>query len=393
MERIRRWSRQHPDAVVAVVLAVACAGILGQRGVLGQPDALPDSIAVIGVGVLVAWRQRHPLAIAVGAGVLIAVPEFTRYGSRINNSALFVPMLTAVFLYAFAIGAGSEWRRSLVGLAALIAGVNLTGGPFNPLAEMITMGPWAAGLVVASRRRSVDQLELRARELEAERGVFAVQSVRYERARIARELHDIVAHCVSLIVVQANAGERLTRQDPDSAAEAFESISEAARQAEIEIDRLVELLATASPAAAPAGLRIVEELVRRVQASGLRVTCEFSGDSDTLCEPSAEAAYRLVQEGLTNAMKHAPGAPVLITVRGERASVDVQVVNEPAAATSSRLADTGGGNGVAGMRERVIRAGGTFHAGPTAAGGWQVMATLPRRLAAGPTAVPQQAAR
>ena len=101
--------------------------------------------------------------------------------------------------------------------------------------------------------------------------------MRYERARIARELHDIVAHCVSLIVVQANAGEQLTHQDPESAAEAFESISDAARQAETEIDRLVELLDTSAPTAAPAGLRIVEELVQRARASGLHISAAFSG--------------------------------------------------------------------------------------------------------------------
>jgi len=263
-------------------------------------------------------------------------------------------------------------------VVALIGGLSVVGPGFNPLVEMLTIGPWFAGLVLASRRRSVERLEARTRELEAERELFAVQSVRYERTRIARELHDIVAHCVSLIVVQANAGEHLAHQDPGSAAEAFDSISEAARQAETEIGRLVELLDTTSPAAAPAGLRIVEELVRRVQASGLHITAAFSGDSDALSPQTAETAYRVVQEGLTNAMKHAPGAPIHVTVRGHSAAIEIKVANRPAARAHSGLEDTGGGHGLGGMRERVARCGGSLDVGPSADRGWHIAAWLPR---------------
>jgi signal transduction histidine kinase len=260
----------------------------------------------------------------------------------------------------------------------LIVGLTSIGPGFNPLVEMLTIGPWLAGMALASRRRSVERLKARTRELEAERELFAIQSVRYERTRIARELHDIVAHCVSLIVVQANAGEHLTHQDPSSAAEAFESISEAARQAETEIGRLVELLDTSSPAVAPAGLRIVEELVRRVQASGLHITAAFSGDSDALSEQTAETAYRVVQEGVTNAMKHAPGAPIHITVRGHSAAIEIEVANRGAVRARSGLENTGGGHGLGGMRERVARCGGTLDAGPSADRGWHVVAWLPR---------------
>ena len=200
----------------------------------------------------------------------------------------------------------------------------------NSFVGVAIAGPWLGGLVVASRRDVAEQLEDRAREIEEERELFAEQSVRYERARIARELHDIVAHSVSLMVVQANAGEHLARRDPGAAAEAFESISEAAHQSKAEIDRLVELLDTSSPATPPAGLRIVEDFVGRARASGLRVTCQFSGDSDDLSELAAESVYRVVQEAVTNAMKHAPGAPIDIAVVGHTGTVEVRVVNQPA---------------------------------------------------------------
>ncbi len=283
-----------------------------------------------------------------------------------------------MFLYAYALGAYCAWAPSLIGLFALIAGVAGTAATFNPLVEMVTIGPWIGGLIVASRQRAAAELELRLRELEAERELFATESVRYERARIARELHDIVAHCVSLMVVQATAGEQLAPSDPSGAAEAFDSISEAARQAEVEIDRLVELLADPMPASASAGLRIVDELVGRVRASGLTVTCQFSGEIEQLSQESADAAYRLVQEGVTNAIKHAPGAQIEITVRGQADAVEVQVENGAAAVSASGLEHAGGSHGLPGMRERVARCGGTFSAGPTAGGGWQVTAVLPR---------------
>jgi signal transduction histidine kinase len=233
-------------------------------------------------------------------------------------------------------------------------------------------------VLVASRRDAADQLALRARELEAEKEIFAVQSVRYERARIARELHDIVAHSVSMMVVQANAGERLATTDPERAAEAFESIGEAARQAEDEIDRLVELLNDSAPASPSAGIRIVEELVQRAHASGLDISCQLSGDIDDLTDGRADAAYRLVQEAITNAMKHAPGAAMEISVLGTGDGLEITVLNGRPLAAASGLERAGGGNGLAGMRERVVQCGGTFSAGGMPDGGWRVRALLPR---------------
>jgi signal transduction histidine kinase len=141
---------------------------------------------------------------------------------------------------------------------------------------------------------------------------------------------------------------------------------------------LVELLNAASPPAPLAGLRIVEALVRRVQAPGLSVRCQFSGESEELSEESAEVAYRLVQEGVTNAMKHAPGAPIEISMRGLAEAVEIRVVNGAARGGLAALEGVGGGHGLAGMRERVARCGGTLSAGPTVDRGWHVTAHLPR---------------
>ena len=391
--RACRWCWRHADTVAAAALVAACAAILARDGLLGALSPLPASISTLGFAALVVWRRRWPVPVAAVAGVLVAVPELTPYADAIdNNDVLGIPLFAALFLYAYALGSGRPWRQSLLGLAPLAVGIVFAaGGGFNPLLETMTVGPWVGGLVVASRRRVAEELELRARELEEERELFVVQSVRYERARIARELHDIVAHCVSLMVVQANAGAHLARRDPDSAAEAFDSIGEVARQAEAEIDRLVGLLDTSSLAAPPAGLRIIEELVGRVRASGLAISCQFVGDSDDLSEEGADAAYRLVQEAITNAMKHAPGASIDITVRGRTGAVEVEVVNQPPAGVLSGLEGAGGGHGLGGMRERVARCGGTFDAGPTADRGWRVAASLPRQARRDLASVAQRA--
>jgi len=195
------------------------------------------------------------------------------------------------------------------------------------------------------------------------------------------------------MVVQANAGERMASVDPERAAEAFTAISETASQAEDEINRLVEMLEDSSPAAPSAGLRIVEELVRRVQASGLHTSCEMSGDIDDITAEGAEGAYRLVQEGITNAMKHAPGAPLEITVQGHADELEVRVVNGPARRSFSGLEKAGGNNGLAGMRERIVQCGGTFDAGATPEGGWHLTARLPRHPRHGQTRAPEPLAR
>jgi signal transduction histidine kinase len=379
-----RFCRRRPDLLVAVVLTAAAAVGLMAQGQLGE---LPGSVCLLGFCALVALRRWRPVAIAVAAGILMAIPEFAGDAATVNANATFIPESAAVFLYSYALGADAPFPLSLVGVVAILAGVNLSDGGWNPVPEMLALGPFAAGLAVASRRRASAELEVRARELEEEREVFAAQSVRYERARIARELHDIVAHNVSLIVVQANAGERLAGVDAESAAEAFSSISEAARQAEEEIDLLVDLLHDPAAQGRSAGLRVVEELVARARASGLAISCRLSGDIDDLGEDAADAAYRVAQEGITNAMKHAPGGAIDIDVRGDSGGVEIRVGNGPARARPTGLEQAGGGNGLSGMRARVAQCGGTCRSGPTPEGGWELVARFPQRSGIGRAAV------
>jgi len=386
--RLRRLGAGPVDEIAAVVLTATAAGILGASGLLFSD--LPVSLSVLAFMALVGARRRHPLFVGVVGGALLAFPSVIGDATAVNNSHVALPGLLAAFLIAYSLGANCQWGPSLIGLACLTLGLNMTSNTgFNPVAEMVTVGPWLAGLLVSSRRRLAAELEARAFELEQEREIFALASVRYERARIARELHDIVAHCISLMVVQAGAGERLVQTSVTDAANAFSSIVEAAREAGAEIDRLVDFLGSSVPLGPNTGLRIVDALVRRARASGVAVSCNFVGDCEDLAEDSADAACRLVQEAVTNAMKHAPGAPVSITIQGNVNTVSVDVINGPAQFGPSALAGSGGGHGLAGMRERAARCGGTFRTGPMPAGGWQVTADLPRRPAL--TTVPPEA--
>jgi signal transduction histidine kinase len=369
---------------LAVFLTITAVFVLAYQGQL----VLPSSLGLFGFCALVAVRRWHPVLVGLAAGTLIALPYFMHDAAAIYDNGSFIPVWAAIFLFSYALGSSCSVPPSLFGVTAILVGVNLSGGPWNPVPEMVAIGPWLGGLLVTSRRRASEQLEVRANELEGEREIFAEQSVRYERARIARELHDVVAHNVSLMVVQANAGERLAVLDPESAAQAFADISDAARQAEEEIDQLVELLSDTGPASPSAGLRIVQELVRRAQGSGLAISCHLGGDIDDLSDRGADTAYRLVQEGITNAMKHAPGAHMEISVQGQSDGVEIRVVNGPAVTGFSGLERAGGGNGLAGMRERVVQCGGRFDAGTTTDGGWQVTGQLPRHTSRIPSRTP-----
>ena len=292
-----------------------------------------------------------------------------------------------IVLLAYTLGAHEQRARGLVGLAALV--LAMSAGDFSdPVPPfMFTVPAWVAGEAVQARTRLAAQLAARAHELDREREAFALEAVRYERTRIARELHDIVAHSLSMMVVQAGAGQRQLASNPAQATRSLEHVTGAARQAELELGRLLELLGEDPPWRADGDLLLIDELVRQAGASGLPVTCRLSGAHDGFSPALSDTAYRVAQEGLTNALKHAPGAPVQVTVdAGDDATV-ITVQNRPPHDPGSEpqnvggqhelLLDAGGQNGIRGMRERVHDCGGTLEAGPTIDGGWRVTARLP----------------
>jgi signal transduction histidine kinase len=320
-------------------------------------------------------RCLLPITISVSAGLL--VPGFILGASWWNSlpDALLLLPITLSFLVAWRL----ELRSAVVGLAAIA--LALTGGQFSSLVlstAVFAAPAWAIGRVMRSRTQLSVLLTERARELEREREAFADESVRYERTRIARDLHDVVAHNLSMIVVQAAAGNRTLDEHPDLAAETLRNIHVGARSAGVEIAQLVALLGDGGQSPdAGSGLRQLDELVRRAVASGLSVTYAFAGRRDRIGPDCAEVAYRVVQEGITNALKHAPGAAITVEVKASAGELCVAVDN--AASQSGDdvpLAGAGGKFGLTGLRERINSVGGTLESGPTETGGWRLMASL-----------------
>ena len=328
--------------------------------------------AVVGGALGLARRPRVAWLVAVAA--LLAVAP---YGASFGVALL-------VAAHGFCAG---RWAGRWVGLLALAPLVGalevgvLVAREAGVPALLIPAAGWGAGRALRERELVAEQLAERVRELDEEREAHAALSVRYERARIASELHDIVAHAISVMVVQASAGQRLAARDPEATAETFEAIAGAARQAEQDMGRLVALLGDEDAIGSAPDLALVEELVARASGSGLDVSLRLEGEREGLPAPLAEAAYHVVQEGLTNALRYAAGAAVRVLVRGDPEVLLVEVTNA-AAAGDRALTGAGTGTGLQGLRERVGASGGRLEAGPTRDGGWRLSARLPRRVGA-----------
>lgn len=276
----------------------------------------------------------------------------------------------------FACGYTAPRLAGLGACAALIA-IGETAG-FNPFVIVIVFGPWLAAAVLRERQRVTRRLQEVGRELESESQLLAEEAVKLERARIARELHDIVAHCVSVMVIQAYAGEKLMPTNEGEASKAFEHIADAAAQAQHEIARLVALLDHETEAPFAGRLdEALRQLAAGASAAGLNVRLHLAGDPDQVTASTAAVVYRISQEGLTNALKHSPGAPIVIAVDCTD-EVIVDVLNGSRTVPVSGLGSAGGGRGLTGVRDRVAALGGAFTAGPEPGGAWRISVRLPR---------------
>jgi signal transduction histidine kinase len=245
---------------------------------------------------------------------------------------------------------------------------------------MLPITLYLGGLALRNREVLADRLAAQSDELEAEQDAYARLSVRYERSRIAAELHDVVAHAISVMVVQASAGQRLTVSEPGRAAETFGVIATAARQAEADLGRLADLLAqdaTPEGGAGPgagAELQLLREIVDTARASGLPVTLRVSGNTACVSQTVAHTVLRVVQEGLTNALRYAPGALIEVSLEVRPGALELAVTNDKP--TEPGRLGLGSGRGLTGLRERVSDCAGTLHAGPDSAGGWSLRARI-----------------
>jgi signal transduction histidine kinase len=272
----------------------------------------------------------------------------------------------------FGCGALLGLRAGVGAVAALAALVALAGLSIVPLL-LVTLAPWVAGRLLRSRRELVAALAERNRQLEAEQAALADIAVQRERARIARELHDIVAHHLAVMVIHAGAG----RLDAPDGPARFAGIRNSGREALGELERLVELLQ--ADGTTP---RDIDALLAQARATGVRLRYTPLLAGAVLPPMLRDGVYRIVQEGLTNAMKHAPGSDLAVRLDLRADGLDVEV-RDSGSGGRAPLAASGAGVGLAGMRERVEALGGVLDAGPAGDGGWRVRARLPLRTPPG----------
>jgi signal transduction histidine kinase len=310
------------------------------------------------------------LAVAFASAVAIALAP--AIGADVPGFVVVWPIVAT-----YGCGAYAAPRPGLAASVALAVAMQLQMGfaeAPNLEIAIATIPPWWVGHEVRRRRALVAELAQRTRELEAEEEAFIRLSVQRERARIARDLHDIVSHHLAVMVIQAGAGRLAEPWRPEVAQARFTDIREAALQAVAEADRLVTMLHPDGDAAPR-----LASLLDRAEAAGARVVVT---PADVALGAEVEAiAYRIVQEALTNAMKHAPGAPLEIEVAVAGGELGITVGNDLGDATSP-IASTGSGLGLAGMRERVAGLGGSMTAGPDGHGGFRLCARLPLAPAA-----------
>ncbi len=308
-------------------------------------------------------------ALALVCGLLLGLrPDF------VNSAAPALPLA----VLAFVTGAWLSRRSGLVGALALMASIQVAMGFADfPNVEiaLIVLIPWWAGTELRARRALVTRLAARQRQLEAAEDSYVRLSVRRERAVIARELHDIVAHHLAVIVVQAGAGRMAANGTPETRAARFRTIASAGEQALTDMARLIDVL-QADGTGEGGGFARLPALLAQAAAGGLDVHMTPLPHQVELGASVESAAVAVIHESLTNAIKHAPGAVVEIRLDLTADALVIEVTDDGPAARST-LSATGAGLGLAGMRERVEALGGTLTAGPQA-GGWQLRASLPR---------------
>ena len=355
----RRWV---DPALATALTLLALIGLATEADMPGTPLAAGLLVAV---GATIAFRRTHPLT-AAGVAIALLLASAGLDGSFPPAAAAPIP-----FLLSYSWGAHAPFRGGVVAVAGLIAASQIAQGFSEfPNVEIlfVTLAPWWVGWEVGRRRRLVAELERRTRELERAQDDFVELSLRRERARIARELHDIVAHHLAVIVVQAGAGRMGGADTPP--AERLEGIRQSGDQALAEMARLVDVIHADTHRDGAARL---SALLGDARAAGLEVELV---SAQPLPGGLEDDALSVVQEALTNAMKHAPGARVSVRLTADDEAVDIDV-RSVGGGPPTVLAATGAGLGLTGMRERIEALGGTLEAGPGADGGWRVRARLP----------------
>jgi signal transduction histidine kinase len=368
------------DAVVAVTVALWVVFDLRLRhGFRFEVPAVWFGVLGVAATLPVAVRRIWPIPVL--AVVTTAVAALTALGRGeldldiMLGMAIYTVAVTSRRPVAVAALIGTE-AMLIGGLIAASAGAH---GPADTAHSLLAAGAlWFVGDSVRERRRYLAA----CREREAERGRLAV---REERVRIARELHDVVAHTLSVVTFQAGVGRKIAATRPAEALLALRAVEVTGRSALEELRRILGLLRDddgEAPSLVPApGVGDLEDLARTVRAAGIPVTLAVAGEVAELPPAASLTVYRIVQEALTNVVKHAPGAQATVRVQVGRDGVLITVDNDRGSGGPAGSPPEGARHGLVGMQERAAAFGGTLDAGPVAGGGFQVTAFLPLPLA------------
>ncbi|MFC7383428.1 sensor histidine kinase [Sphaerisporangium rhizosphaerae] len=329
------------------------------------------------------WRRSHPVPVFA----IIALVSFFQWLAPVQP----LPANIAVLVALYSVVSGCVLRWSLAAGAIVELGIVLlllrygTMSAFSlASASVFMVATWIAGIYASTRRRYLEGLEERAERAERERDQQARIAAAAERARIARELHDVVAHNVSVMIVQADGAGYAIDADPEQARRAVRTISSTGRQALAEMRRLVGVLrqddGSEEEYAPQPGVADLDGLLLHIRQSGLPVEYTVTGTACDLSEGVQLVIYRLVQEALTNTLKHGgPGTHARVEMEYGPREVHLRVTDDGRGAAAPRGID---GHGLIGMRERVAMYDGSVHASPSPGGGFQVTARLPVARAA-----------
>jgi signal transduction histidine kinase len=375
--RLRR-GRYDLVEIADVIIALICFGIANST--LTNENASHHGHHGAGLLVLIAFVQCAPLALrtrfplgawAFSAAALLWTSLLIPPGSLGGSDfPLAGALVYGLCLYAVTV----RGRPRIVVAAAVVtvAGATFIDPGSMPQAIFLIAVPILSGVVVRVRRSGARQLEEQERRHSGERALLE------ERQRIARELHDVVAHHMSVIAIQAEAAPYKTADPAPELVESFGEIRASALAGLTELRRVLGVLRTGEPGTAPhPGLADLEGLLDSARSGGVSVTVTCSGEPVTLPEGVDLSAYRIVQEALSNAMRHAPGSHVRLHVAYQPDNLALEIRNDAPALVASGGHAAGGGHGLVGMRERAAMLGGSLDAGPTGDGGFRVAAVLP----------------
>ncbi len=376
------------DAVLALAFTAGALWTVAER-IGGNTDTYRKDDFL---GVALLLLQTLPVAarrVAPLTAVAISVAAVSLHISLGYEGVAAGTFAALIILYSVA--SLRDMRTAILGMLLATAGITMyfttdRGDP-SPTAAVTTFATYAAawgiGVYTRSRREYTNVVEERALLLEREREVRAREAVADERARIARELHDMAGHTLNVIVLQSSGAQRVFESKPDAARESLTSIESASRQALQDMERMLGILRdteSSSDGLSPApGLDRVESLVTQIEKAGLPVQVNVEGTPEPIPSSVNLSAYRIIQEALTNSLKHAGPAHATVTIRHLPGCLDLEIADDGQGEAQSGARNGIGGRGLIGMRERVALFGGDLDAGPGPAGGYRIHATLPLR--------------